>query len=155
MIRDDVANASDISADEITKMESNDSLPQRSDETNLLPAMHEEIISFDIVRESDSMTMLATDPSSSSLYLYSDNKDNIESKTDNSVTASSTAFIAKLDEDTPTCPRLQNSISYRAPRGRRRREWPLHRTLTLGVSCCFYSSFVAHMYPNISFFNCV
>ena len=96
MIRDDVANASDILADEITKLESNDSLPQDETDLNLLTDMHEEI-SFDIVRESDSTTMLATDPSSSSLYLYSDNKDN-------SVTASSTAFIAKLDEDTPTIP---------------------------------------------------
>ena len=103
MIRDDVANASDILADEITKLESNDSLPQDETDLNLLTDMHEEI-SFDIVRESDSTTMLATDPSSSSLYLYSDNKDNIESKAENSVTASSTAFIAKLDEDTPTIP---------------------------------------------------
>lgn len=104
MIRDDAANASDISADEMTKMESNGSLPQRSDETTLLPAMHEEIISLDIVRESDFTTMLATNLSSTSLYLYSDNKDNIESKTDLSVTASSTV-IAKLDEDTPTIPK--------------------------------------------------
>lgn len=99
MIRDDVANASDISVDEITKLESNDSLPQDEKDLNLLTNMHEEI-SFDIVRGSDSTTMLATDPSSS-LYLYSDNKDNID---ENSVTASSTAVIAKLDEDTLTIP---------------------------------------------------
>ena len=103
MIRNDVANASDLSADEITKLESNDSLPQVETDLNLLTDVHEEI-SFDIVRESDSTMMLATDPSSSSLYLYSDNEDNIESKAENSVTASSTAFIAKLDEDTPTIP---------------------------------------------------
>ena len=104
MIRDDAANASDFSLDEITKMESNDSLPQRSDETNLLPdAMHEEI-SFDIVRELDSTTMLVADPSSSSAYLYSDSNNIIDRKAENSVTASSTAVIAKLDEDTPTIP---------------------------------------------------